>query len=458
MTSVEAAKQFAESGSLDSLILSCRRLEGLDISSVNSELVAVLEIVAKSIPNVAGCPTTDETEELAGILMSFVEIFDKIGKNEECSLSGEGFTQLVAFTNAIRSSPRWKGVNAPLIIWPKFPWNISLYPKTFEFCEHINRCSSVMVKLSEIKTLVHSTSATALLSILDLTKANGQFRLKVNRNLEESKIVADVTTGGILYCGFELPESKKEAMRNSYATENRYGSCVLKFPAKELLKTDGRLKFVPLGTKFYTKEWCQMILVDSRDRQKDDNWRIASCNTSLLNGGAGSDYFSINKADYVDIESFEWNLRYCKRICKSWTHPVLLLCEDQLLEEEWLKVGFEHHVSCPDRWNCIECHISKGGKVKARRVINKDNNVTEEEVVEVPFGYPLKDGDYGTNKAIAIRMFAQSVPIEVRIRLETMQGNLRIFREGDFKEIADWWEKEQDYYYKDWTPVQFEWY
>jgi hypothetical protein len=220
MTSVEAANQFAESGSLDSLSLSCKRLEELDISLVNSKLVKVLEIVGKSILNLAGCPPSEESEELAGIVMRFVEIFDKIGKNEERSLSWEAFTQLVAFTNAIRSSGRWKGVNAPLIIWPKFPWNISLYPKTFQFCEHISRCTSMMVKLYEIKTLVHSTSANALLSILDLTNNNGQFCLKVNRNLEESKIVADVTTGGILYCGFELPESKKVAMQNSYATEN----------------------------------------------------------------------------------------------------------------------------------------------------------------------------------------------------------------------------------------------
>jgi hypothetical protein len=61
-----------------------------------SEIVKVLEIVTESIPNIAGYATAEEIEEMAGIIMRFVEIFDKIRKHEEFSMSLEAFNQLMA--------------------------------------------------------------------------------------------------------------------------------------------------------------------------------------------------------------------------------------------------------------------------------------------------------------------------------------------------------------------------
>jgi hypothetical protein len=191
-----------------------------------------------------------------------------------------------------------------------------------------------------------------------------------------------------------------------------------------------------------------MMLVDSRDRKEGENWKIVSCNTSSDGGG---DYFSINRPVHVDMEGFKWNLRDCN-ICGGWTHPAFIFCEDQLMEEEWLKVEFEHHSECSYRWNCTDCHISKGGKVDAGSV---DKNNVAQGVVQFTFFYPLKKGLYASHKSIAIRMFALSVPIDKREILRAMQCNLGIIKEGDFQEIKKIWEKEPDYYYKDWTPVHW---
>jgi hypothetical protein len=230
MTAVQAANDFAINGSLESLLYSCRRLEGLHISLLDSEVVKVLTIVERSFSKFEVRLTAEESETFAGIVNRFVDIFDRIGRSKEYSLSWEAFDQLVAFTNAIRSYSRWQ-VNVPLIIWPRVPDYVTLFPNTFHFCEHSSSCVSVIVNLSEIETLVHSTNATNLLSILDLNKfgePHRKFRLKVNRDSEVRKQIADVTTGGLLYCGFQLPDSKKQAIQDSYANDNGYGSCVLK--------------------------------------------------------------------------------------------------------------------------------------------------------------------------------------------------------------------------------------
>jgi hypothetical protein len=275
------------------------------------------------------------------------------------------------------------------------------------------------------------------------------------------KTVADVTTEGLLYCGLELPGSKMEEIQNTQAKGNRYGSCVLKFPASCLLNAaNPEQRFAKLGTKKYWKEWSQMILVDSKDRN-GDKWRILSKDNSK-----SPDYFSIHRADYVDMKNFEWEYRECdKSTCEGWTHQAFIFCEDQLLEKKKLKVEFRSHVFCPESWNCIDCNISndlkgrKLQKVSATRV-NKDNE-SDGKFEWFTFCEKLKDEyEYNEcNRDIAIRMFAQSVPIDKQEILKAMQSKLSIFEKDDFKDITDWWENKPGFYYKDWTlltPV--EWY
>jgi hypothetical protein len=395
---------------------------------------------------------------LRGIVTSFVDVIESINKKDLDQFSNteadEVFDEFVKVNNQIRGLGC--EINTPLIIWRR---SALCYPNEFHFCKS-HKSRSMIVKFSEIDKLVHATNATALLSILDLTGYDlhgndHRFQLKVNRDSGERKPVSDVTTGGLLYCGIELPKAKRNAKLNRLAKENRYGSCVLKFPASGLLRNGNpELKFIRLGTKKYWKEWSQMILVDSKDRE-GDKWRILTRDTF------SNPSFSVHKPDDVEMESFEWNLRYCEDTsCGAWTHPAFLFCEDQLLELEWLNVEFEHHSWCPDggKWNCIDCHLSndrngrKPGIVKATRV----DQYNVEEVVQVEFKYRLNVGGYVTHKAIAIRMFALSVPFDKREILVKMQSNLSIFRkEGDFQEIINWWEKEPDYYYKDWTLVKW---
>jgi hypothetical protein len=392
---------------------------------------------------------------IRGIVISFVDVIESMDKEELNKLSDtevdEAFSKFVMVINRIRGLG-WE-LNTPLIIWPETENEaISCFPKTFDFHEGHKSCSvSVTMKFSEIDKFVHATNATNLLSILDLTgyalnRNDHRFRLKVNRDSGEKKPVSNVTTGGLLYCGIELPEAKREAItENRFARRNRYGSCVLKFPASGLLKNGNLdLKFIRLGTKNYWKEWSQMMLVDSKDRE-GDKWRILTRKPS----------FSVHKPD-VETESFKWKLRYCEDTsCAAWTHPEFIFCEDQLLVKEWLKVEFLPHVSCPDRWNCIDCHISDDwnrGKLKMSAIrVNKDNE--SEGKFEWFFFCAKFKGQFNEwNRDTAIRMFAQSVPIDKREILKEMQS---IFRKEDFSEIINWWKEEPNHYYKDWTLVKW---
>jgi hypothetical protein len=456
MEAVEAAGESPQRDLLETLLAFDNKLNLLKLElNVKKRKKSLKEILDRVIGCVQGFGTdiealaADSAETLGRVVISLVDVIESIQRSEH-KFSLKDATNVFKRLHELSNLIRWSGweVNTPLMVWAREPKKVYLYPTEFNFR---NEQNPVIVKLPEIETLIHSTNTASLLSILDLygyDETQGhRFRLKVNR--DSDKTVADVTTGGLLYCGFELPlEAKTVANRNQHAKENRYGSCVLKFPAKKLLKEDGSQKFWQMGSKFYVYEWSQIMLIDSKDRNEGDNWRIVSRN----NPNEGGEYFSINSVDYVDMESFEWKLGY-EVGGRHWTHPALVFCEDQFLDgmKGCLNVEFDHHKWCSDRRNCIECHISNGGAVAAQKV--NVANVSEGNKVPVTFSRPLTGGKCGANKAIAIRMFALSVPIDQRDKLENMQGKMSIFTKPDYEKIANCWEKEGDHYYKDWTAT-----
>jgi hypothetical protein len=353
------------------------------------------------------------------------------------------------FVNHLRISTYWH-VDANVIIWRPVPHYVGLSATHFEFhCTCSASPAELELTYEDFTVLRYETSVSNLLSnILDLQHFNEdpmhhKFFLRTNRRKPPCRLgdeAGDISSSGLLYCGIHIPRDALASLNNSYCTENRYGSCVLKFNPDHLLESSTH--FYRLGTKRYIKEFSQMILISSSPTTGEPSlpWKVID----LLAG-------EVHPLEEIqDIRHFNWKLRYCnnRSSCGAWIHPEFVFVRD--LPLTWtsrLRITFEHH-QCIQRKRCLECQIAhehQGWLTAIRANSTTSPALPELYLINCPLNY-----GYETHFRLALTMFALSVPAQHRDGLRRMQELFGLFTRLQFEEIMELWEKTRGFYYKDW--------
>jgi hypothetical protein len=365
--------------------------------------------------------------------------------------------EFVSLIDALRMSC-WGSTDASVMIWRNIG-DPSIFPKMFTFpCKCNREYFEVKLSLERLAALQHNTTAMRLIHILKLLKYKEnstvhKFLISRNRSAEKERL-ADIGPVGFVYCGVQFTEEEEtdlEDTRIHGPLEQRYGGCALKFNHGQLNPEE--YNFYKLGTKSYTRECSQLILVD-RKRPNENvgrKWKVVD--------EASEEFYTVETMTNTNEDpSWPWILKYCRQYgCWKWTHSTLIFTE--ILRLDKITCTFSTHQCIANR-RCLECKITidKNGSVRATEVSAAGNHPN------VELNIPDLDGrnlftkhiwGITVDRIVSLYVFALSVPLEQREFLIDMQadGNKKVFDDDQFMEIQGFWElpEAKDCYYKDWT-------
>jgi hypothetical protein len=370
------------------------------------------------------------------------------------------FQQFACIIDALRTSNR-DSTDVSVMIW-RDTGEAKHFPNELVFnCACPCTKSHVEVKLTaeRLAGLKHNTSGTRLVDILNLEGYNEasptdhKFIISGNRSAKK-ELLADIGPAGFVYCGVQFTQKEKTEvgeLKTFGPLEQRYGGCALSTtnePKQVKSWNPEDYNFYKMGTKSYTREWSQCILVDRKrlGESVEREWKVVDEVSK-----------KVLAVETINItgEGWSWILKYCIPFCAFfWTHPTLVFPEPLQLNN--ITCIFDIH-QCIENKRCLECKIAleKGGNVKATKV----SPSTSEELVPLSIPGPaeelFKKNTYKVKPIVSLYVFALSVPPKQRGRLQNMQAEQKVFTDDQFKEIEGFWKnKEKEwttYYYKDWT-------
>jgi hypothetical protein len=360
--------------------------------------------------------------------------------------------QLTGFIDALRTSG-WESTNASIMIW-RDTVNSEHYPKMLEFKCTCNRTGYVEVELTpaRLADLQHNTTATRLVQILNLEANNKDHRFIISRNRSAKKeLLADIGPVGFVYCSVQFNKTEIKALDGTSIMgplEQRYGGCALTF-TNALQGTSWKpedYNFYKMGSKFYSREWSQLILVERK-----------GCNEGTARKWKLVDEVSkeVHTVNAEEGPGWPWILKYCGRAnygCFAWTHPTLVFPEPLRLDK--INCTFGPHQCIANR-RCLECRIAleRKGNVKATKV----SPSTSDELVPLSIPGPANElfvkNTYKVKPIVSLFVFALSVPPHQRLVLEQMQAGEKVFDDVQFKKIQDNWklEEAENCHYVAWT-------
>jgi hypothetical protein len=430
-------------------------------------LDALVETVKKKTPKefrnlkkriVDKVGSDEELNPLSKVLHYLADVIqDLVKKNINTGSVVEKFVSLI---DALRMSG-WESTGASVMIWRNLG-GPTLHPNELKFqCKcRKETYFDVKINFERLAGLQHNTAATWLIQILNLgeykNSTGHKFIISPNRSVEK-ELLADIGPAGFVYCGVQLTKEEETAMRSKYIDrpfQQRYGGCALRFDHGGLGKSENpECNFYKLGTKFYDREWSQLILVDSKRRKEiaGRKWKVVM--------ELSKTFYTVERVkDTKEDPAWPWTLKYCgEKGCWNWTHPTLVFPEPLRLDK--ITCTFSTHQCIANR-RCLECKIAidKNGIVRATKVsaAGKQPNVE--------LNFLGQDGRKLTEKTnhgwivfpiVSLYVFALSVPLEQRGFLIEMQadGNKKeVFNKDQFTKIQGFWKDEaEDCHYEDWT-------
>jgi hypothetical protein len=408
---------------------------GVSEIAVMGTIASLADLLKKNRDISLGCgEDLSPISRLIKGIVRIVEHFTGTGMDSLCA-------EIADFVDALRVSGL-QGTIAPVIVWQNaygcrhFPAQLKL-PNATEAENNNGDIFTMRLGWDRLPYLNHSMEARRLLPMLNLEGGFGyghRFQIMTNR-VAEKGILSDIAPSGLLYCGVQVNRADlPKAFRASKPFENRYGSCVLTFNYEKMM--DGnRTSWFELGTKFYTREWSQLILVDGQCNTEVHVIDLKDCSVySVL--------------PIHNINGYVWKLSYNSRD-ESWTKPSFVFAEPIYPNNCIAK--------CIQNKRCLECKLilEGNGSIKARKIVQLPNLELRAETFRRSFPihsqfYQAVQG-YNVKPDLAIFMFSLSVPVSQRGMLYQMQAERGVFDAEQFGIITGCWQCCPTEYYDNWS-------